>query len=251
MFVLQSQISIGAYRFTRIVEVEVMRSVHHLSATARLQMPVSSVIKGEGEVLGQEETARAVNIGDPVEIRLGYGRENHLEFKGYVRRINRSTPLEIECEDEFYQTRSQEVSFSGQTVKIAELLNDCGLSVGEAADREVRNFVVDKQPVSEVLRRLAVEGGLEVFFDLDGKVHAVVPGSRQAGTVKYVLHRNVIDADSSEITAFLQPYAEPCMVAGITDENYPERDGKFLVEAVRTTFGKNGARRRISLGKKI
>lgn len=248
MFVLQSEIKIGAYKFTRIVDVEVMRSVHHLSATARLRLPVSAVIKGTGEVLGQQETARAVNTGDPVEIRLGYGRESNLEFKGYVRRINLATPLEIECEDEFYQTRTQEVSFSGDAVKVADLLQACGLSVGGAADLEVRNFVADNEPVSAVLRRIAETFGLNVFFDTEGKVYAVEANGYKTGSVRYGLRENVVEAQESELTAFLLPYAEPCMVAEITDGAYQDRNGKFLIEAVRTTFGRHGARRRISLG---
>ncbi|MDE6493015.1 MAG: hypothetical protein K2L50_00335 [Bacteroidales bacterium] len=251
MFVLQSEIKIGAYLFTRIVDAEVMRSVHHLAATASIRLPVSAVIKGQGEVLGQSQTANAVKLGDPVEIRLGYGKESNLEFKGYVRRINLTTPLEIECEDEFYQTRTKEVSFSGDAVQVADLLQNCGLSVGEAADLELKNFVADNEMLNEVLRRIAAECGLDVFFDLEGKVYAVEANGHQTATVKYGLRKNVIRAEESELTAFLLPYAEPCMVAEITDDAYPERNGKFLIEAVRTTFGTHGARRRISLGNAV
>ena len=251
MFVLQSEIKIGAYKFTRIVDVEVMRSVHHLSATANIRIPVSSVIKGQGEVLGQSETAKAIKVGDPVEIRLGYGKELNTEFKGYLRKINLATPLEIECEDEFYQTRSKEVSFSGDAVKVADLLQNCGLSVGEAADVELKNFVADNAMLSEVLRRIAAECGLDVFFDLEGKVYAVEAAGYKTSTVKYGLRKNVIRAEESELCTFLLPYAEPCMVAEITDDAYSERNGKFLIEAVRTTFGAHGARRRINLGAEI
>ncbi len=251
MFVLQSEIKIGAYRFTRIVDVEVMRSVHHLSATASIRIPVSSVIKGQGEVLGQGETAKAVQVGDPVEIRLGYGKELNTEFKGYVRKINLTTPLEIECEDEFYQTRSKEVSFSGDAVKLPDLLQNCGLSVGEAVDLELKNFVADNETLSKVLRRIAAECGLDVFFDVEGKVYAVEAAGHQTATVKYGLRKNVIRAEESELNTFLLPYAEPCMLAEITDDAYSERNGKYFIEAVRTTFGKQGARRRISLGNEV
>lgn len=251
MFVLQSEIKIGAYRFTRIVDVEVMHSVHHLSATASIRIPVSSVIKGQGEVLGQGDTAKAIHMGDPVEIRLGYGKESNLEFKGYVCRINLTTPLEIECEDEFYQTRTRQVSFSGDAVKVADLLQNCGLSVGEAADLELKNFVADNEPVSAVLRRIATDFGLNVFFDVEGKVYAVDADGYKTDTVKYGLRKNVIRTEESELNTFLLPYAEPCMVAEITDDAYSERNGKFLIEAVRTTFGKHGARRRISLGEAV
>ncbi|MCM1042372.1 MAG: hypothetical protein NC396_08125 [Bacteroides sp.] len=250
MFVLQSEIKIGACRFTRVAETEVMRSVHSLGATARVTLPVSAVLKGQGGVLGQQDTAQAVSEGDAVEIRLGYGRELNTEFKGYVRKVSKGTPVIIECEDEFYSTRSREVSFSGDAVKLADLLQQCGLNVGEAADMELRNFVADNETVSGVLRRIAAECGLNVFFDTEGKVYAVDAGYRTQ-TVKYALRRNLIRAESMELTAFLLPHAEPCMAAEVTDDAYGERNGRFIIEAVRTTFGRQGGRRHISLGKEV
>ncbi|MCH5243412.1 MAG: hypothetical protein J1F29_00740 [Lentimicrobiaceae bacterium] len=248
MFVLQSEIKIGAFRFARIAEVELMRSVHHLSATARIRIPASSAIKGNEHILSQNETAKIITLGDPVEIHLGYGRESKLEFKGYVRRINLTEPLEIECEDELYKTRSKTVSFSGQVVQLSDLLQNCGLSIGEAAEFELKNFIADNEPLNDVLQRISSEYGLDVFFDLDGKVYAVYPSLYRTDTVKYGLRKNVIRVEESELTSFLVPYIEPCMIAEITDDAYSERNGKFFVEAVKTTFGCYGARRRISLG---
>lgn len=250
MFVLQSEIKIGDGSFTRVAEVEVMRSVHALGATARIQLPVSAVFKGRGDVMDQHDTPQAIQEGDAVEIRLGYGKELNTEFKGYVRRINPSTPLVIECEDAFYQTRSKQVNFSGEVTKLADLLQKCGLDVGEAADLELKNFVVDNKPVSEVLRRVACECGLNVFFNTEGKIYAV-EDDYQTQSVKYALRKNVIRAEDAELTAFLLPYAEPCMVAEITDETYDERNAKRIIEAVRVTFGERGGRRYISLGKTV
>jgi hypothetical protein len=50
------------------------------------------------------------------------------------------------------------------------------------------------------------------------------------------------------ITAFLQPECGPGYQAWITDSNYPERDGWYLVEGVEVTFGISGARRKIDIG---
>lgn len=51
------------------------------------------------------------------------------------------------------------------------------------------------------------------------------------------LKRYSYDGYAGRITAFLQPYAAPCMVAEIEDEVYHERDGRYYIEGVETTYG--------------
>ena len=65
------------------------------------------------------------------------------------------------------------------------------------------------------------------------------------------LKRYSYDGYAGRITAFLQPYAAPCMVAEIEDEVYHERDGRYYIEGVETTYGTGGARRTVEIGIKI
>jgi hypothetical protein len=48
-------------------------------------------------------------------------------------------------------------------------------------------------------------------------------------------------------TGFLYPYVGPAYAIQFKDPKYPELDGDYLVESVETTFGQNGARRKIEL----
>ena len=41
------------------------------------------------------------------------------------------------------------------------------------------------------------------------------------------------------------------MIAEINDEQYKERDGRYYIESVETTFGTNGARRVVEIGIKV
>jgi hypothetical protein len=50
------------------------------------------------------------------------------------------------------------------------------------------------------------------------------------------------------ITAFLIPYVEPGMAAVITDQRYPERNGKYFIEAVEGEFSTSGGRQKIKIG---
>lgn len=52
-------------------------------------------------------------------------------------------------------------------------------------------------------------------------------------------------------TSFGLPYSEPGNIAVLSDPEYPEHDGAYLIEAVNTTFGMNGFRRKVSLERKL
>lgn len=59
------------------------------------------------------------------------------------------------------------------------------------------------------------------------------------------------DGYTGSITSFLIPYATRGMGAKIIDRESPERGGLFFIEKVVTTFSTSGARRTVTLGKKI
>lgn len=317
MLVLTCNIKIGDKRFTAVNAVTVKRSIYTLGATATIKLPVTSILRQAGLPATQVETAQAVKIGEKVEIHLGYNNRNRLEFRGYVKALNLRTPIEIECEDEFYQCRKRNLQ-TGGTVTLAGLLKKCGLTVGYAETLTLRNFAVPDKPVSSVLAKLTKNYGLSVFFDLEGKVYACRPERVTGDTVKYELRRNVINddnlqylnradvkiqikavcfkrdgtkieakkgteggtaktlyfydvADTKElatlcqreldrqtrngydgsITAFLEPYAAPAMVADLTDPVYPDRSGRYYIETVETSFGQNGGRRKVEIGTMI
>lgn len=53
------------------------------------------------------------------------------------------------------------------------------------------------------------------------------------------------------ITSFLAPFATRAMAAVIFDEDFPDRKGRYFIVKVVTTFGINGARRNVEIGKLI
>lgn len=54
-----------------------------------------------------------------------------------------------------------------------------------------------------------------------------------------------------DVTSFLIPYANKGMTAKIVDEKHPNRNGFYFIKKVITTYGTSGARRKITLGKKL
>ena len=194
MRVLTCDIRIGDKRFSAVHSVTVKRSVYALGATASIKVPVTAVLRQADLPATRVETAQAVAVGDRVEIYLGYNGRNRLEFRGYVKALNLCTPLEILCEDEFWQCRRRNVTSSGTTT-LAALLAKCGLEVGYAEGLTLANYAVPDKPVSSVLANLTKKYGLSVFFDLAGRVYACRPEKVVGDAVNYELRYNVIHDD--------------------------------------------------------
>lgn len=195
MLALTCDIRIGDKHFSAVNAVNVKRSVYSLGATATINLPVTAVLRQAGMPATRVETAQTVAVGDPVEIQLGYNGHNRLEFKGYVKTLNLCTPLEIICEDEFWQCRRRNVTTSG-TVTLSGLITKCGLNIGYAEVLTLKNYAVPDKPVSAVLSDLAKRYGLSVFFDLDGKVYACRAEKVVGQRVRYELRGNVISDDT-------------------------------------------------------
>lgn len=320
MYTLNNKITIAEKQFSSIANVEVKRSVYELSATATIKVPVTAVLRREGEPPAIIPTASAIKVGDTVTIELGYNGNLETEFIGYVKSVNLASPVEIVCEDEFYQLRKKTVKLGGKTT-LADLLDKCGLDVVQCEKLTLKNFAITGKStptVSAVIGKLHTDYGLNMFFGLDEKFYAVRPGRMVGKTVKYTLRQNVINDDKlvyrnasdiaieieaicykkdgtqvkatkgvaggakktryfydvedmeelavladveldrasydgyeGDIETFLEPYALPTMIADIKDPVYNERDGKYYIEAVNTTFGMSGARRVVTLGRKM
>lgn len=192
--VLCCKITIGGKSFTSVHSVTVKRSIFEVAATAKIEVPVTAVLRQQGQPPAYIETAQAITAGEPVEIRLGYDGVYRTEFRGYVKQLNLKTPLEIECEDEFYTTRSTSVTIQGKTT-LSDVLAKCGVTVGHAVDLTIDELPVDNKPASWVLGKLKTDYGLSVFFDLDGKLYATEPYKVQGDAVRYRLRWNTIDED--------------------------------------------------------
>lgn len=197
MYVLSSDITIGGIQFNGVNQVNIVRSIYELSATATIKLPVTAVLKQKGEPTTKVETAKVVKVGDKVTIKLGYDNKLQTEFVGYVKRLNLTMPIEIECEDEFYNCRGRKVSLKGTTT-LDELLKLCSLKVGNCETLKLKNFAISGNAtpsVAQVLGKLQTDYGLNIFFDIEGRVNAVRPERIQSDTVKYEFRRNVITDD--------------------------------------------------------
>jgi hypothetical protein len=134
-FYPNSEIVIGTYRFSGVNSVTVKRSMNSLDDTATIKLPGRGYIQtGKRDEFGtvQVNPGRTENKnvgqlfapGDKVTIKLGWNGELHEEFAGFVRRVGRGMPVEVECEGYACQMRDN-VSVSGvlKEVTIKQLLD--------------------------------------------------------------------------------------------------------------------------------
>lgn len=198
MYVLCSNIRIGNVSFASVHEVQISRSIYNPAATAVIKIPVTAALKQADNACTHIETANEIHVGDAVEIRLGYDNRLNLEFTGFVKQLNYKRPLEIECEDAYFKTRSLDCVFSQKETTLKACLNALlpGIPVGYCTDLTLKNFVVNHKPAAWVLGYLKKEYGLTVFFDLNGNLYAGEAFRQPAETVKYRLRYNVIGDDS-------------------------------------------------------
>lgn len=191
MFTLSSDIQIGGKTFAGVHEVVIKRSIYTLGGTATVKVPVTAVLKQMGQSGTRVETAKEIKVGQEVIIKLGYNGACEMEFRGWVKQLNLCTPLEIICEDAFYQARKKSVTISGKTT-LADVLQKCGLSVGYAATLTLESFPVPNKPIAWVLAKLKKDYGLSVYFDFDGKIYVCEPFKVISESVKYKLRSNTI-----------------------------------------------------------
>lgn len=182
-FTLNSDITIGSFRFSGVHEVRIKRSMHSYADTASIKIPSACLLqKGQLQSDGgvnilpgaatEVITADQFNYRDAVTIRLGYNGVLMEEFRGFVKRCNADMPLEVECEG-YIQPLRLDIDLSGyfaQTSagKLLNMLTDgTGISVQVADD--ITFYGLRLQPHAngeDVIRQIKQmsQGTLTIFF---------------------------------------------------------------------------------------
>ncbi len=175
LFVLNSDITIGEFRFSGVNEVIIKRSMHSISDTALIKIPSIARIIRNGKAEPENVlTGSLFNEGDKVTIKLGYNEELQTEFKGFVKRRNLDMPLEVECEGYGWLMKRNRVQgfYPGCTLK--DLLDkavsslDGGEVIHVVCPDEINFSKVSLETNSgvDVLNKISkyTDGGLSCFF---------------------------------------------------------------------------------------
>lgn len=207
-FTLNSRIKIGAYAFPGgVYELNIKKSVNCIVDTAKLQIPgLGRIVSVKGVVntalaiigLGSQQvaqnlpvssiqTAKLFKEGDPVSIDLGYNGDLRNEFRGFLRRVNLTTPITIELEGYAWQLRNQNILASWKKTTLKEVLERVvqGTDIKLSADIPqvaLTNFYIINDDGLKVLEYLKRKMLLTVYFDDDVLYAGIEEGRTTNGT---------------------------------------------------------------------
>lgn len=197
MFLMTAKIKVGAFKPFNPNAASWQRSIDNYSDSAMIKVPAIARLKREGDEYEYVQTGLQFKEGMPVEVLCGYDGNNLTRFKGFVKRVNFSIPLEIECEGYSYQLRKKEgysISYKSTSVKqiLADLVagTDIKLSA-DIPDVPLKNIYFRNVKGTDVLDYLKDKCLLTVHFNLE-TLYCGLRMTEVKKTVKHRLNWNVI-----------------------------------------------------------
>ena len=165
--------------FSEINQIEVNSSWKTLTDTATITMPKNIRVR-DAQVL--TDLNSVIKKGDPVIISGGFRPEMVREFQGFVSRVSKNVPLQIDCEDYMYLLKLDAHSFALKEPTLKDIVNQ--LLTGTNIDQyrsdgfDFNVHVTDTEPLydvftarsetgSQVLNRLVGELPFASYFVID------------------------------------------------------------------------------------
>lgn len=171
MFKLTCKINIGIYSFTAVNEIKIKRSIHTFIDTATIKIPATVRLKqtGTSTASASQKAADKIKEGDCVQIQLGYNDLDQIEFDGFVKRVNASTPCEIECEGYSWQLRKKSIAkgFPKTTLRdlLAFVIKDTGIKLSDQIpDVPLSNIYIKNENALDVLTFIKEKLFMTVYF---------------------------------------------------------------------------------------
>jgi hypothetical protein len=184
------------------------RGVNDYSDTATIKLPAIAMLKKNGDVYERVETGLQFKEGLMVEIYCGYNGNNSLRFMGFIRRINPTIPLEIECEGYSYQLRKKQGFNKSYKVgtKLKTLLHDLVRGTDIMLSSAIPDVTLEspvsfsKKTGTEVLDWLKTDMHMAVYFNFD-ELYVGPMFTQLKGTIKLQLGWNVIQDNELKFNA--------------------------------------------------
>ena len=174
-FELNSDITIGDFRFSGVNEAYIKRSMFSIADRAIIKLPSICKIVSNGKASPDYLiTGKQFNDGDAVIIKLGYNGDLNTEFQGFVSKRSLNMPLEIECEGYSWLLRRNTIKEFYSAVTVKELLNNAVSGIGGDhkisvlcnSDISLANVNIDDKSGFDVINNISAytDGCLTSFF---------------------------------------------------------------------------------------
>jgi hypothetical protein len=150
------------YRFTFVTECSISSSWKNLTDTATLSFPQRIEKEGESIFAGSNPIFKK---GDIVKIDLGYYPTIKNVFEGYISKIEPTSPVVIQCEDEAYKLKQESFNLSYKSVTLNKLLTDIlGDIEFDAVSADLGAFRITNATAAQVLQELKKVYLMDIFF---------------------------------------------------------------------------------------
>lgn len=218
MFVMTSDIQVGKYK-VKPHSVKWRSSVLSIIETSTIALPRATYLKNNLNATEDNTVKRSVvfNEGDKVVVNLGYDGKNTQRFIGFVKRINQTDRLEIECEGYNYQLpKAFSKSYASTTVKdiLTDLIQGTDIKIDQStADVKVSNVRFKNATGLQVLEWIQKELHLAVYFSFDSLYVGTLYGRRK-GKKKLRVGWNTVDDKD-----FKQRRTEENVLIQLVDKN--------------------------------
>lgn len=197
MFLMTAEIKIGSFKPFAPNAVTWSRSIDNYSDSALIKVPAIARLRRDEDSYENVQTGQAFTEGMPTEVLCGYDGKNLRRFKGFVKRVNFSIPLEIECEGYSYQLRKKEgytASYGATTVKkiLADLVAGTDIVLSDLIPEiPLKNIFFKNVKGTDVLDYLKEKCLLTVYFNYN-VLYAGLKMTEVKSTARYRLNWNTI-----------------------------------------------------------
>ncbi|WP_291122794.1 hypothetical protein [Flavobacterium sp. UBA6046] len=204
MFYLTSDITIGNYTKVKPAKVTWKTDVNSFTDTATIDLPRISYLKTvktqtEDQQEPNEKKEYVFIEGDKISISLGYDGVNDKRFEGFIKRVNMSMPVKIECEGYSYLLYDVIFNKTYANVTVKQLLTDvcAGTEIvlsSEMPDIPLTNVRFKNATGHQVLEWLVKECHLTVYFNFNELYVGTLFG-KKGKTIKLKLGWNTVKED--------------------------------------------------------
>ncbi len=230
----------GKYVLRGVNAVEIKKSIYTSISTATIKIPLSVVIRNN-DMLQRIKIVDKIKEGDKISVELGYDNKNKLEFEGYIKRINYTELLELECEDEMYILRKVRFKKSFKMAQLSEIINfvlvgaeENGLRLAvydKMPEMVFSNFIINQNTGIEVLQELIDKHGLLCYLTTINDVKTLYVGlsyTLQKGRVNIHIDKNTVS---------------------VSDLKYARNDSEKKIEVHLISNNRNGTKTEVKVGK--
>ena len=144
----------------------------------------------------KREVREVFRNGDPVEIWMGYDKEENLikEFEGYITSVSADIPIEIKCEDKMFELKKHNVNYAMKTTQLKDLIAAVipeGINT-DVADMEISKERFPNTTTAKVLEKLQ-ESNIYSYFKGQTLVVGKIYSDDIEEPVIFNFAQNVID----------------------------------------------------------